>query len=97
MTLRCVGELIPIPPMEIIRLMHGFFRVKAQSIAITPSVLRRISKKLDVNVYITGSIRQAGSIIRVNAQMVNLKTMGETMKSKVKRQSSEKILESLLE
>jgi len=35
---------------------------------ITPFVARAIAKKLDANVFISGSIKQAGDKIRVNAQ-----------------------------
>lgn len=41
---------------------------------ITPSVASTISKKLDANVFINGSINQAGNEIRVNAAIINSKT-----------------------
>jgi len=42
--------------------------------SITPSVLRRISKKLSVNVLITGIIQQAGETKRLSAQLYKTKT-----------------------
>ena len=42
--------------------------------AITPSVARDISKKLEARLIIAGSISQAGDRIRVNAQLINSKT-----------------------
>jgi len=42
--------------------------------SITPSVASSISQKLDANVFIYGSINQAGSRIRVNAQLINSKS-----------------------
>jgi tetratricopeptide (TPR) repeat protein len=42
--------------------------------SISPSLARTISQKLNADVFVSGSINQAGSIIRVNAQLVNSKT-----------------------
>jgi TolB-like protein/Tfp pilus assembly protein PilF len=42
--------------------------------SITPSVASTISQKLDANVLIYGSIKQAGATIRVNAQLIDSKT-----------------------
>ena len=42
--------------------------------SITPSVASTISQKLDANVLVYGSINQAGSTIRLNAQLINSKT-----------------------
>ena len=42
--------------------------------SITPSVASSISQKLDANVLIFGSVNQAGSTIRVNAQLIDSKT-----------------------
>ena len=42
--------------------------------SISPSIARTISQKLDADIFISGSINQAGSIIRVNAQLINSKT-----------------------
>jgi TolB-like protein len=42
--------------------------------SITPSIASNISRKLDANVFINGSINQSGTTIRVNAQLVNAKT-----------------------
>ncbi len=48
--------------------------------SITSSVASTISQKLNANVFIYGSIKQAGSTMRVNAQLINSKTE-ETLKS----------------
>jgi len=42
--------------------------------SITPSVASNISQKLYANVFVYGSINQAGSTIRLNAQLINSKT-----------------------
>jgi TolB-like protein len=42
--------------------------------SITPSVASTISRKLDANVFICGSIKQAGATVRVNAQLIDTKT-----------------------
>ena len=42
--------------------------------SITPSVASKISQKLDANVFIYGSINQAGTTIRINAQIIDSKT-----------------------
>jgi tetratricopeptide (TPR) repeat protein len=42
--------------------------------SITPSVASKISQKLDADVYIIGTIKQAGYTIRINAQLIDLKT-----------------------
>ena len=42
--------------------------------SITPSFASTISQKLDANVFIYGSIKQAGSAVRVNAQLIDSET-----------------------
>jgi tetratricopeptide (TPR) repeat protein len=42
--------------------------------SITPSIASNISQKLDANVFIYGNINQAGSTIRINAQIIDSKT-----------------------
>jgi len=42
--------------------------------SISPSLARAISRKLDVNVFIYGVVNQAGSVVRVNANLGNSKT-----------------------
>jgi Predicted integral membrane protein len=42
--------------------------------SITPSIASTISKKLDANVLIYGSIKQAGTTLRVNVQLIDSKT-----------------------
>jgi tetratricopeptide (TPR) repeat protein len=48
--------------------------------SISSSVASTISQKLDANIFIYGSIKQAGSTMRVNAQLINSKTE-EALKS----------------
>jgi tetratricopeptide (TPR) repeat protein len=52
--------------------------VKSQGIvnyaSITPSVANKISQKLDANVLIYGSVKQAGSTIRLYAQLIDSET-----------------------
>jgi tetratricopeptide (TPR) repeat protein len=42
--------------------------------SITPSVASGISQKLDADVFIIGTIKQAGTTIRVNAQLIDSRT-----------------------
>jgi tetratricopeptide (TPR) repeat protein len=42
--------------------------------SITPSVASTVSQKLDADVFIYGSINQAGARVRVNAQLIDTKT-----------------------
>ena len=42
--------------------------------SITPLIASKISKKLDANVFIYGNIKQAGSIIRLYAQLIDSKS-----------------------
>ena len=42
--------------------------------SLTPSVASTISQKLDANVFIYGSIKQAGATIRINAQLIDSKS-----------------------
>ena len=48
--------------------------------SITPSIASAISKRLDAGVFLYGSIKQAGTVLRVNAQLINTKTE-EVLKS----------------
>ena len=48
--------------------------------SITPSIARKISQKLEADIFILGSIKEAGSTIRLNAQLIDSKT-GEIFKS----------------
>jgi len=59
--------------------------------SITPSVASKVSQKLDANVFIYGSIKLAGSTIRVNAQLIDSRTE-EVFKSFQIDGSAEKIL-----
>ena len=42
--------------------------------SITPSVASSISRKLNANIFINGSIKKADKIIRINAQLIDSKT-----------------------
>jgi len=48
--------------------------------SITPSVASSLSQKLEANVLISGSIKQAGVTVRIDAQLIDSKT-GEVFKS----------------
>ncbi len=56
--------------------INGFIRGKgvANYASITPSVAKNISQKLDADIYISGSINQSGTTIRVNAKLTDSKT-----------------------
>jgi tetratricopeptide (TPR) repeat protein len=41
---------------------------------ITPSVARNISQKLEADIFVYGSIKQVGNVIRLNAQLIDSKT-----------------------
>jgi len=63
--------------------------------SITPSVAGNISRNLDANLFISGSINQAGSTIRVNAQLVDSKSE-ETFKSfQIEGTSEEEIFQMI--
>jgi tetratricopeptide (TPR) repeat protein len=59
--------------------------------SITPSIARKVSQKLDAHVFVHGSINQIGTIIRLNAKLVDSKT-DEIIKSFQKDGTSENIL-----
>jgi len=46
----------------------------AKDASITPAIANTISEKLDANVFISGSITQSGSTIRLNAKLIDSKT-----------------------
>lgn len=56
--------------------INGLLRSKGHTdyASITPSVAKSLSRDLDATVLIQGSISQADSIIRINAQLINSKT-----------------------
>ena len=62
--------------------------------SITPSVARTLSQNLEANVFIYGSVNQAGAIIRLNAQMIDSKTE-EVFRSFQIDGTAEKILSSI--
>jgi len=61
--------------------------------SITPSVASSISRKLDANVFISGSISQAGPTIRVNAQLINSKTEEAFQSFQIEGTSEEEIFQ----
>ncbi|MBP1667287.1 MAG: hypothetical protein H6Q23_2147, partial [Bacteroidetes bacterium] len=62
--------------------------------SVIPSIAKIISKKLEVDVFISGSINQAGPISRINAQLIDSKT-DEVYKSFQVEGSSDKMLYSV--
>jgi tetratricopeptide (TPR) repeat protein len=66
----------------------------ANYVLITPSVARTISQKLDANVFICGNLNKEGTIIRINAQLVDSKTE-EVFKSFQLNGTAEKILPTI--
>ncbi len=60
--------------------------------SITPSVASNISQKLDADIFVYGSIKQAGKTIRVNAQLIDSKSK-EIFKSFQLDGTEEKILD----
>ncbi len=60
--------------------------------SITPSVAGKISQKLDADICIYGSIKQAASTIRINAQLIDSRT-AETFKSFQVDGTADKILQ----
>jgi tetratricopeptide (TPR) repeat protein len=67
--------------------------------SITPSFASNISKKLNANVFIYGNIKQAGSTIRVYAQLIDSKTeevfKSFQIESAVKEENIFRIIDSL--
>jgi tetratricopeptide (TPR) repeat protein len=59
--------------------------------SITPDIASTISQKLDADVFVSGSVTQAGAIIRLNARLINSKTE-EVFKSFQVDGNSENIL-----
>lgn len=59
--------------------------------SITPSIASKVSQKLDANISVHGSINQIGTIVRLNAKLVDSKT-DEIIKSFQKDGTSENIL-----
>jgi tetratricopeptide (TPR) repeat protein len=74
---------------SISRLIHS--KGLAKDAAVPASVANMISQKLDADVFISGSINQAGSAIRLNAQLIDSKT-SDVLKSFQMNGNTEKIL-----
>lgn len=48
--------------------------------SVTPALMRKVSRKVDANLYINGSIRQADTLLSINARLINTRTT-EVIKS----------------
>ena len=59
---------------------------------LTPSVASTISQKLDAKIFIYGSIKQAGNIVRVNVQIIDSKTEESIISFQIDGTSEEEIL-----
>lgn len=57
--------------------------------ALTPDVAGHISKKLDANFFVYGSIKQAGSTLRIDAQLTDAKTSEVIQSFKAERPTKE--------
>jgi TolB-like protein len=62
--------------------------------SITPSVASQISKKIDANIFISGSLTKTGKGIIVNANLINSQT-DEILKSFQEKGSSEEIIQKI--
>jgi tetratricopeptide (TPR) repeat protein len=66
------GDLKVKQPEAISTIINGRNLVSYAS--LTPSLASKISKELDADYFVYGSIKQAGSILRLSAQMIDSKT-----------------------
>ncbi len=60
--------------------------------SITPSAASNISRKLDANIFIYGTIKKAGEKIRINAQLVDSKTEEIFQSFEIDGQASEEMI-----
>jgi len=65
--------------------------------SITPSVASNISQKLEANIFIYGTIKQAGGTIRVNAQLVDSKTEEIFRSFEINGQASEEMIFQIID
>ena len=63
--------------------------------SITPSIAGSISRDLDANLFISGSISRAGSVIRISTQLVNSKTEEAFKSFQVEGNSEDKVFEMI--
>jgi len=54
-----------------------------ENASVSPAIAAQISKKLDADIYILGSIQNAGPLIRVEAQLIDTKTKDVLSSAKV--------------
>ena len=73
------NSAMKVKPQNII---NKFLQVNRQNklAMISPSDMRNISRKFDANLYISGSIREANSVISIDAQLISTRT-NEVIKS----------------
>ena len=73
------NQELKVKPQDII---NKFLQINGQNnfAAISPSVKRNISRKIDANLYLSGSIREANSLTSIDAQLISTKT-NEVIKS----------------
>ncbi len=78
------------------KLLSSYLQTKgvASYASVTPSIASEISKKLDAVVFIYGGINQSGSILRLNAQLIDSETE-EVIKSFQIDGKSEKIMQTI--
>jgi len=57
---------------SVVRLLQK--EAPASYASIIPSAARKISKKLEVDIFISGSVNLAGPVVRLNAQLIDSKT-----------------------
>jgi len=61
--------------------------------SLTPSIAGTISRKLDASIFVSGGISQAGSTIRINAQLVNSKSEEAFKSFQIEGTSEEEIFQ----
>jgi AraC-like DNA-binding protein/tetratricopeptide (TPR) repeat protein len=72
-------------------------KADASYASITPSVAATIAKKLDANVFIFGSIQQAGTTLRLNAQLIDTRTLEALTSFEINGPSKEDMIFQLID
>lgn len=65
--------------------------------SISPAIAVAVSKKLDAEIFINGSIQQAGPVIRVDAQLIDTKTKDVIKSFNIERPSNEKYIFQIID
>jgi tetratricopeptide (TPR) repeat protein len=65
--------------------------------SITPSLAGSISQKLDANVFVYGNIKQAGNILRLNAQLIDSETEEVYKSFQIEAPSVEKLIFNIVD